>query len=380
MSRTVLVVGAGVVGCSLAYELARLGVQVTVIDSAEPGSGTSSATFAWVNSNDKSPESYRDLNLLGVQAHEVISKQLRPEQRWFHQTGTIQLGKSVEELEKIDQKISRLSEYGYPSERLTHEDVQRLEPGIDPDSHQGGALYSREGWIDTQKMCWSLLSMATSLGASIRPGETIVTIDSSQVISVDASGTYTHHSADVVVLAAGNGTKQILRDKVPDYPIIDPLGDEAVGELASPNTGIMTTTTRVPQTVNRIVRAAGIAMRPARNGGITFADHPTGGKWSPGDARVWSVPGELFQRAQYFVPALKSAVIDSVRLGTRVLPRDGLTISDWINKEQDIYVVTTHSGVTLAAHLARCIAEELTTGQRDPSLNVFGLTRPSLSA
>lgn len=380
MSKAVLIVGAGVIGCSLAYELSRRGAKVTVIDSGEPGTGTSSATFAWVNSNDKSPETYRDLNLLGLQAHETLSQELRPEYRWFHQTGTIQLGSSLKELNRIDSKIDRLREYGYPVERLDHNKVQVLEPGIDPGTHRGGALYPREGWIDTQKMCGSLLNMAISLGAVVRPSETVLSLDSAELVSIDKAGSRNRYSADVIVLAAGNGVKKLLSDNISDYPIIDPSGNERFGDLPNPNAGIMTTTSRVAKPINHIVRAEGIAMRPARNGGITFADHPTGGKWSLRDPRLWSVPQELFRRAQHIVPGLESSVIDSVRLGIRVLPRDGMTISDWVPGEDKVYTVSTHSGVTLAAHLARCVAEEVISGQRDPSLKGFDLSRASLTA
>ncbi|RYF41127.1 MAG: FAD-binding oxidoreductase, partial [Comamonadaceae bacterium] len=58
MTPNVLVIGAGVIGCSLAFELTRRGAAVTVVDSAEVMSGTSSATFGWINANKKKPVEY----------------------------------------------------------------------------------------------------------------------------------------------------------------------------------------------------------------------------------------------------------------------------------------------------------------------------------
>ena len=54
----VVVIGAGVIGVSVAVELARRGAKVTIVESEWPGAGTSSTSYAWVNSNSKEPVSY----------------------------------------------------------------------------------------------------------------------------------------------------------------------------------------------------------------------------------------------------------------------------------------------------------------------------------
>ena len=56
--RTAVVVGAGIIGCSIALELSRSGWQVTVIDKGStPGSGSTSASSAMVRFNyDSLPE------------------------------------------------------------------------------------------------------------------------------------------------------------------------------------------------------------------------------------------------------------------------------------------------------------------------------------
>lgn len=64
-----------------------------------------------------------------------------------------------------------------------------------------------------------------------------------------------------------------------------------------------------------------------------------------------------------------------MHLGTRVLPTDGLTIADWVTPGRSLYAVATHSGVTLAPHLAATVAEEVLSGFRDPSLTSLGLHR-----
>ena len=64
------VIGAGIVGASVAFWLARSGqARVWVVDRSLPGSGATSASFAWVNANDKTPRDYFELNRVGLEEH-----------------------------------------------------------------------------------------------------------------------------------------------------------------------------------------------------------------------------------------------------------------------------------------------------------------------
>jgi glycine/D-amino acid oxidase-like deaminating enzyme len=45
----VVIVGAGIVGASIAFHLTLRGTQVTVVDAGEPGQGASAVSFAWIN-------------------------------------------------------------------------------------------------------------------------------------------------------------------------------------------------------------------------------------------------------------------------------------------------------------------------------------------
>ena len=46
-----IVIGAGVMGASVAYRLAQAGAIVTVLEAARVGGGTSGISFAWTNAN-----------------------------------------------------------------------------------------------------------------------------------------------------------------------------------------------------------------------------------------------------------------------------------------------------------------------------------------
>ncbi len=56
--RRCAVIGAGVLGASVAARLAAAGAQVTLLEQDQPGRATSRWSLAWLNSNDKAPRPY----------------------------------------------------------------------------------------------------------------------------------------------------------------------------------------------------------------------------------------------------------------------------------------------------------------------------------
>ncbi|QOI65807.1 FAD-binding oxidoreductase (plasmid) [Arthrobacter sp. TES] len=144
-------------------------------------------------------------------------------------------------------------------------------------------MFPKEGWIDTATMCTSLLSRALEAGATFVPFESVTAINGTTVTTTTLDGDHHKYDADVVVMAAGNGTRKILAAVGTDFPTLEPSGMGTENGGSQAGVGIISTTGPVASGIRHIVRATGIAMRPARNGGITFADHPTGGKWDLDD-------------------------------------------------------------------------------------------------
>lgn len=65
----IAVIGAGIVGASVAFRLARGGARVWLLDEAGPASGTTSSSFAWVNANSKTAREYFELNRAGMEEY-----------------------------------------------------------------------------------------------------------------------------------------------------------------------------------------------------------------------------------------------------------------------------------------------------------------------
>ncbi|NYI67108.1 glycine/D-amino acid oxidase-like deaminating enzyme [Spelaeicoccus albus] len=373
-----VVIGAGVIGSSLAYQLAAGGHEVTIVDAGEAGHGTTSASFAWVNSNGKTPQAYADLNMLGMRAHARQAREFGG-RSWFHQTGNVQIVHDAEAMAVLEAKIDRLRDWDYPVERLTPDRLASLEPSLTLHNPAGGAFYPDEGWIDTQLMCSSLIEAAIRLGATFLPFHTVTHLTSTgQAIATTGDGTETELSTDVTTLTAGNGIKRIAESIGVDFPIMPTTTSIAASGRTPeehPTVGMTCTTTPTPARLEHIIHTSDVSLRPAVNGGITLTDHSTASRWDIHDPALWQVPDLLLDRARRLLPELETAHIDTVKLGNRVLPNDGVTIADWVDPDRHVFAIATHSGVTLAAYLAETIANELTTGTRTPALEQFRLDR-----
>src|SRR5258708_20257316 len=73
-----IVIGAGMMGASVAYRLAQAGAAVTVLEATRIGGGTSGTSFAWTNARHKKPpKPYHDLNVAGMKAHAALVDEFR---------------------------------------------------------------------------------------------------------------------------------------------------------------------------------------------------------------------------------------------------------------------------------------------------------------
>lgn len=83
----VIVIGAGIVGASLAWHLTRDGARVTIVAADEEGAGGTATpcSFAWLNASWHNPRFYYDFRLRSMAAWERLAGQvppLRPLVRW----------------------------------------------------------------------------------------------------------------------------------------------------------------------------------------------------------------------------------------------------------------------------------------------------------
>ena len=367
--RRVAVIGAGVIGLNVAWRLAEAGAKVAVIEAGRPGSGTTSTSFAWVNASSKAaaPEAYFHLNALGLAAHREIG--LRPAAgNWFMPTGDIELASGDAEAGRLEDKVEILGRRGYAAEMLSARRLDEIEPGTHM-PHQGAAAYYREeGWADVGQYVLALLAAARHAGAVVLEGDQAERVlqANGQANGVRlASGRMVE--ADTVIVAVGRWTTEFAARLGIAVPLVgsEPKDSKAVGLLAQ-----VVPTGEAPR---RLVHATAINWSPLAGGRALLAsdagDAAAAADRSPAAARL--AADALVGEAAALNPLFAGAAVEQLKVGIRALPQDGLTVCGWAREVGSLYVVVTHSGVTLSPLLGRLAAREIAGGDQDALLSAF---------
>jgi glycine/D-amino acid oxidase-like deaminating enzyme len=345
----VVVIGAGIIGCSVAHHLAEAGCSVKVVDSGEVARGATRASFAWLNSNAKEPRNYHDLNVAGMQEHKrfAAESQRAP---WFHRSGNFEWRATEEGEAKLEAKVNRLRDWCYPAEWVTAEELERREPDVSLGRTRKMKIahYPEEAWIDARRLAFVLLRRATLMGATIHTCREVVWMDADgdRIVRV-VTNTDERFDADFIVICAGPATGKVV--------------SLARGRLPMRNrAGLVALSAPVAIGLRSVLHAPGVSIRPDEGGRAVMLsgalDVPTEGFSGPDALRVG---GRLLTAAADVVPALRATRIESTRVGVRPIPHDGLPVVGLLPGLQNLYVAVTHSGVTLALILGRLIAREV---------------------
>src|SRR5919106_6369461 len=114
-SPRVAVIGAGVIGAAVAQRLAEKGFAVILLDRAEPGSGTTAASYAWVNANRNLPRAYFDLSVAAMEDYRRLAWRLAPAP-WYHLDGNLIWFHDPERAAALRGNVRRLQSWGYAAE------------------------------------------------------------------------------------------------------------------------------------------------------------------------------------------------------------------------------------------------------------------------
>lgn len=211
----VIVVGAGVVGCSLALHLARSGARVTVFDKAgEVCAGMSARSGALLRMHYTfAPEAELAWKSLGYFANweAMVGRDAERHGCGFVRTGfAIVVGPP--NVEKLRANITMMRAVGIDTSVVEPADLQSLEPAINVDDVALAAYEPQSGYADPVATTRSMAEAAARHGAAFKLGVPIGAIEtaSGRIRGVvDAAGI--RYAADAVCVAAGPWTDRLLK-------------------------------------------------------------------------------------------------------------------------------------------------------------------------
>ncbi len=349
----VAVIGAGVVGASLAWRLSQAGARVKVIERARPAAGTSGATFAWVNASAKSPRDYFELNFAGLQEYQRLVEEFGGAP-WYHPGGNL-VWVAEGGVPAMQRRVEELRGWGYRAEWLTAREVQRdLEPGLRcPDPATQFVLYPEEVWVDVPLLVGTLLELARSAGAEVIESDPVVaiTVAGGQVRGLRlASGAPL--TVDAVVNAAGPWADQVAALLGLPLPL-------------APSAGLVVRAAVSTEPIHRVLHTPVVNVRPDGPGHVLLhhrdADAQLGdrGAVEAGDPLCRM----LLERAREVLDGMDGAEVVGAAVGVRPIPADGRSCIGAVPAVGGYYEAVTHSGVTLGPLIGRLLAQEILTGE-----------------
>jgi glycine/D-amino acid oxidase-like deaminating enzyme len=353
MSENVIIAGAGIIGASIAWHLARGGAQVTVVDKGQPGGIATPKSWAWINASWGHPEHY-------------VRLRMRAMEEWRRMDGVVPglevdwcgaLMWALEGEENLQSFVAERQAQGYDIRLVEREEAAALEPAL---AHPPklAAHSPAEGAIEPLEATQAILADAEHLGARLIMGNGVERLlaKGEQVMGVRLADR-TEVAADRVVLAAGSATVELAAQVGVDVPVDD-------------TTGLLIVTEPVEPILNGLIVGPGLELRQLRDGRLLGSGHYAGS--DPGSDPQATADG-LFETVQREIKGSEGLKLGGYAIGHRPMPRNGLPVVGEV--APGLHVAVMHSGVTLAPAIGRFMAEEILTGRRDPLIEPFGLKR-----
>ncbi|WP_240468610.1 glycine oxidase ThiO [Gracilibacillus sp. YIM 98692] len=334
-----IVIGGGVIGCSIAYQLAKRGYQVLVLEKDSVASGASSAAAGMLGAQ---VEFTQDGPLFQF-ARE--SRQLYPqiEKELFEysgidiqliQKGMYKMALTEEQLNHLQQLAAFQKQFGEEAYVLTPDDMMAREQKV---SNQiKGALHiPGDGQVSAIHVTKAFAKAAESFGAEVKENTSVeeLLIENEKVSGVVTKSETFY--AEKVVLASGVWTKDFQRYFTKDTEMY-PVKGECIS--VRPDQPLVEAT----------IFSEGCYIVPKKDGhmiiGATSLPYQMDKKVSAGGIH------SLLDKAMYLIPEIKDAEIEKVWTGFRPQTKDELPYLDKVDEVEGLFIAAGHyrNGILLA--------------------------------
>ncbi len=324
----VIVVGAGIVGASVAYHAARAGATVTLVDAGRPGAGVTADSFAWIGASGVRTGPAAGIRAAATQEYRRVEAELPGLPVTWSGSLSWHAGGGAPEA-------------GPGQEIVDAATVMTLEPHL-RQPPEWAVWAPGDGAVDSVGVTERLVAGARAHGARVHPATAVTAVHrdaAGRVAGVETAGGPL--VATTVVVAAGVATAELgasLGVRVAVEPSPSPLV-----RLRAP-AGLVGTVVSTEDFDLRQVAADRL---------IAAADSPE---------RTLAAVRSTFRGAG-------SVEVLGTRIGVRPMPADGEPIVGPVADVPGLYLAVMHSAVTLAPAVGRLVARELVDGVAEPALS-----------
>lgn len=364
----VIVLGAGVIGAAIAFELSAAGRRVRVIEVRGPGRGATQASAGVLAPYIEGHHS-ETLTTLGRRSLDLyddfVGRVVRSAGRAVAhgRIGTLEIATDEHQASQLRESAERLTGHHIDATWMSGPSVAEVEPAVTT-SATGALLIPSHGFVSAPDLIAALIDAASHHRTIFEHGTRAISVESTgaAVRVFTDSGQW---EAAHVIVAAGSWSGQIAVPEVVTAPVRPVRGQLLVLRLAD-------------QLLRHIVWGSDCYLVPWPDGtvllGATMEDVGFDER-----ATVTGVRG-LLEAARRLVPALEEATFEGVRVGLRPAGPDHLPLVGASSTVPGLVYAAGHfrNGVLLAPLTARLVSEIVGGKTSDPALAALAPARAGL--
>ena len=363
MDKEFAIVGGGIVGLSLAYGLLKLGKSVVVFDGGDVAHRASRGNFGlvWVQGKGLHQPGYAAWTQSSAGAWKAFSADIQEQSGCdvaLQQNGGYSFYTNDAELETAKKKLESIQQQldgDYPFDVLNHSALKREEPNIGPNV-VGALLHHADGHVNPLRLLHGLSMVVKQNGADVNVNRTISSAQPGRDGFVLRDSTGVNYVASKVVLCAGLGALTLG----PQLGFRTPL---------RPQRGQILMTERLLPMMNR----PSDVLRQVNEGGMQIG--ASSEEVGLDDRETLAVIAHLARNAIELYPKLADVNLVRSWAALRIMSPDGMPIYQQSKSHPGAYLVTCHSGITLAAAHATRLPLWIAGHLDAPDLSMFSEDR-----
>lgn len=372
----VIIIGGGVIGCGIAYHLAKAGRDVLLLEKGELAAGTTSQAAGLVGQLRSSATMIR-LMQLSMGAITSLRRDTG-EDPGFRQVGSIRLALTPEREEELHRHVAFGRRHGIDIDFISPAEARRLVPGLETLDATIITHIPSDGYVDPYSLCMAFARGARQRGARLRTGARVlaVTVEAGRIRRVVTEEE--EIEAEWVVDAAGAWTAlvgEMAGVRVPVFPVRHQLWVTAPLADVQPEMPVV----RIPD--------AYAYVRPEVNGLLVGFFEPEGKAFDirefPADFDMRGMPqdwgvltGWAPGLSSYFPPLREAGVVRGCAGLPTFTPDGRLIVSRVPNLERFLIAsgCCAH-GVMTAGGIGQLVAELIVEGEASIDIGALDVAR-----
>lgn len=368
----IVIVGGGVIGCSIAYNLAKRGKKVIVVERDDHASGASGSCDQMVILQSKNPGIHLTLALASAELYKDLDKEL-DSRLGYHNDGGMILIENAAEMKVMEDFVARQKKTGLQVEIIDGKEARKRQRGLG-DQIIGATYSPQDAHVDPLQLNLAYARAAVRLGTEILLGTEVVGIDIRQQ---KVRGVKTSSGAietPLVVNAAGAWAPFIGRMAGLELPIVPRRGQIVITEAVPPYiTGDILSAQYIvakynpdlikSSTSRGVQLGVGLAVSQTEKGNILIGAT----REFVGYDRQNTREGirEILKNAVRLMPGLKGINFIRVMSGLRPYTPDGLPLVGYASGLEGCFIAAGHEGdgIALAPVTGRIVADLICEGK-----------------